>query len=199
MTADPAAELRGRLRAVKDPVLRSARLEGVLPQRRMIPELVRLMADPRIARWALNIPSPYRTSDGEEFVRRARAGRRRGTWLALQLLRRADGVLVGGIGLHHLDPVHGRAEIGYWIGRPYRRRGYASEATEAISRFAFRRLGLYRVEARMSPGNTASEAVARSAGFRREGRLRESLRIGATRRDEVVYGRLRWERSGRRR
>jgi [ribosomal protein S5]-alanine N-acetyltransferase len=56
----------------------------------------------------------------------------------------ADRKLVGAIGLG-LEPDHARAQLGYWIGRPYWRQGYATEAAREVVRFAFEELGLERI------------------------------------------------------
>ena len=190
MSAKPAEALRARLRAVRDPVLATRRLDLTLPDPRRVPELVRLFEDPAIARWTLHIPFPYRESDARGFLRRTGRNRRAGVALTLHVVRRSDGALLGGVGLHHLDADQGRAELGYWIGKPFRRQGYGQEAARALTTFAFRRLGLHRVEARVFPGNRASAGVLRSAGFRREGRLRGSVTKGMLFLDEVVYARL---------
>lgn len=190
MTGDPTATLRARLRAVRDPVAVSPRLALMLPDRARIPELVGLIHDRRIARWTLHIPYPYRTEVAREWLRRAPKNRRAGTGFSLFIVRRSDGALVGGTGLHAFSADHGRAEIGYWIGRPFRRQGYAAEAVNALRGFAFARLGLHRLEARVFPGNAGSIGVLRSTGFRREGRLRESIVKNGVRRDELVYSTL---------
>lgn len=190
MTADPARELRRRLRAVRDPVVVSRRLRLTLPDPARTLELVRLLNDRRIARWTLRIPFPYRASDARGFLVRAPKNRRAGIGLSLHVVRRADGALVGGVGLHAPDAEHGRAEIGYWIGRPFRGQGYATEAVVALRGFAFRRLRLHRLEARVFPGNAASLGVLRATGFRREGRLREAIVKGGVFRDELVYASL---------
>lgn len=187
MTEAPVRALRARLRALRNPVVVSSRLALTLPTRRRAAELVRLMDDPSVARWTLHVPYPYRVRDARAWLVRAPAARRAGRDVTFHLVRRSDGALVGGVGLHHLDPANARAELGYWVGRPYRRQGYATEATRALTAFAFRKLGLHRVEARVFPGNVASSAVLRTTGFRREGRLRESVVKDGRFRDEVVY------------
>lgn len=190
MTSHELRALRGRLARLGTPVVRTRRLDLTLPGRSRLGELAALIDDPRVARWTLHIPHPYRPRDAQAFAQRAGRGRRAGAFLALLVVRRSDGRLVGGIGLHQLDAAHGRGEIGYWVGRPFRRQGYAREATSALARFAFRSLRLHRLEARVFPGNAASARVLRATGFRREGRLRESILKDGAFRDEVVFGRL---------
>jgi [ribosomal protein S5]-alanine N-acetyltransferase len=178
------------LRRLKDPVVVTRRLALILPDPARVPELVRLFRDREISRWTLHIPFPYRASDARTWLRRAPGRRRKGSDLSLLMVRRSDDVLVGGVGLHGLDSDHDRAELGYWVGRPFRRQGYGSEAARALTAYGFRRLALHRVEARVFPGNSASAGVLRAAGFRREGWLRESVRKAGTFRDEWVYARL---------
>jgi len=98
---------------------------------------------------------------------------------------------VGGLGLKDVSGEHLRAEIGYWIGRPFRGQGYAREAVRALLRLAFGPLGLVRIEAGVFPGNAASMRVLRANGFRREGRMRQEVRKDGVGRDVVLYARLR--------
>ena len=190
MTVPADRELSRRLRALRDPVVRTPRLELRLPSADRLAELVALISDRTVAHWTLHIPFPYTRRDARQWLRRAALGRRTGAHLGVQVVRRSDGALVGGAGLHHLDPENGRAELGYWIGREHRRQGYAAEAAGALTSFAFRRLGFHRVEARIFPGNVGSAGVLGSLGFRREGRLRSTVVKDGARWDEVVYSRL---------
>jgi [ribosomal protein S5]-alanine N-acetyltransferase len=190
MTSSELRALRACFRRLRDPVVRTRRLDLVLPGRSRFRELAALIDDPRIARWTLHIPRPYRLRHALEFGRRAARGRRAASDLALLVVRRSDGRLVGGIGLHHLDADNARGELGYWVGRPYRGQGYAREATSALADFAFGRLRLHRLWAGVFPGNEASVRVLRATGFRREGHLRESLAKDGTFRDELLFGRL---------
>jgi ribosomal-protein-alanine N-acetyltransferase len=58
-----------------------------------------------------------------------------------------------------------------------------TEALTLTLRIAFRRLRLHRVEANIQPGNRASIALVRRAGFRREGLSPRYLKIGGRWRD----------------
>ena len=105
--------------------------------------------------------------------------------------------LAGGITLSNIR--RGVAEtgtLGYWIGQPYVRRGHASAAVAAITRFAFDRLNLHRVEAACLPSNAGSRGVLERCGFELEGKARAYLKINGVWRDHLLFGLVR-EGSGR--
>jgi [ribosomal protein S5]-alanine N-acetyltransferase len=105
--------------------------------------------------------------------------------------RRSDEVLVGAINLTEI--VRGRFQsgyLGYYIGAPYARQGYMTEALQAMLRLAFRRLRLHRVEANIQPGNRASVSLVKRAGFRREGYSRRYLKIAGRWRDHERWALL---------
>ena len=56
-------------------------------------------------------------------------------------------------------------EIGYAVGRQFRKQRLASRAVRLVTEFASRRLHLPELVLRIGSGNQASEAVARAAGF----------------------------------
>ncbi len=65
-------------------------------------------------------------------------------------------------------------EAGYIINANYQRKGYASEALEAVIRHAFR-TGVHRVYAECDPLNERSWRLLENAGFKREAHLRKNL------------------------
>src|SRR5207237_9729371 len=73
--------------------------------------------------------------------------------------------------------------LGATVGKPHAGQGYMREGMELVLRHAFLTLRLHRVEANIQPGNTASIALARGAGFRREGFSPRYLKIGGRWRD----------------
>ena len=192
----PRGSLEQRVRRLRLP-LRTRRLELVLPDPAQVPGLVELLRTPEIARWTLHIPYPYAPSDAREYVQRARRRFRAGKGLSLQILRREDRALLGGIGLHDLSDEGARAEVGYWLGRRYRGMGYVAEAVEAVLKMGFRELGLHRIEAGVLPGNRASIAVLRRAGFTREGVLRDYVKKDGRWCTTLVFSRLSTDRPRR--
>ena len=152
------------------------------------PELQRLASAKEIADGIASIPHPY--PDGGAAAWIASAQERDQPRFAI--VRRADGVLVGGIGLR-VEPEHHRAEVGYFVGVEHWGNGYATEALRAVLDHAFGNLGLNRVYAHHFVRNAASGRVLEKAGLRREGvRRRHSFNCGEFL-DSAAYGILRDE------
>ena len=82
------------------------------------------------------------------------------------------------------------ATLGYWIGAAHARRGHMTDAVITLLPFAFEHLGLHRVEAGCVPGNEASIALLRRAGFHQEGLARGYLKINGAWRDHLLFARL---------
>jgi [ribosomal protein S5]-alanine N-acetyltransferase len=103
---------------------------------------------------------------------------------AMLVCRAEDGQIVGFFNLSQIARGSLQsAYLGYAVGKPYARQGYMREGLELVLRNAFLNLRLHRVEANIQPGNGASIALARGAGFRREGFSPRYLKIGGRWRD----------------
>ena len=88
-------------------------------------------------------------------------------------IRDRSGGFAGTIGFNNLVRERGsRGEIGYDVVRPRWRTGVMDEVLPAVVDYGFKTFGLHRIEAMVTPGNTASEALLERHGFRREGLLR---------------------------
>jgi [ribosomal protein S5]-alanine N-acetyltransferase len=72
------------------------------------------------------------------------------------------------------------------------------EALELVLRYAFDDLRLHRLQAAIQPGNERSIALARGAGFRKEGFAPRYLKIGGRWRDHELWAITAEERRGRR-
>lgn len=106
----------------------------------------------------LTTPWPYETHHADSFigetVPRGWADDTEYTWAI-----RLDGAFTGIVGYR----VPGD-DIGFWIGRLYRGRGYMTEAVTAVADWLFS-IGRDRVVWECIAGNTASASVARKCGF----------------------------------
>jgi ribosomal-protein-alanine N-acetyltransferase len=79
------------------------------------------------------------------------------------------------------------AYLGYYAHERHARQGYMREAMAQALDHVFGPLALHRLEANIQPGNRASIALARSAGFRLEGFSPRYLLIGGQWRDHERY------------
>ena len=150
-----------------------------------------LVNDIGVARNTLNIPHPYARADAEAWIAAHGPQLERREAVTYAVTAPGEG-LVGAAGLI-LEMEHERAELGYWIGRPYWGRGYATEASHALLRWGFATLGLHRIHASHFPRNPASGRVLRKLGMRHEGRLREHVVKWGDHLDLERYGVLRPE------
>ena len=64
------------------------------------------------------------------------------------------------------------AEIDYWLGKNYWRRGLATEAMRLVLKFGFKKLKLHRIHAHTFEKNIASRKVLEKCGFKIEGIMR---------------------------
>jgi len=122
-------------------------------------QLCQLANDQIVAGHLASMPYPYRPADADEFLGRARDWRRAPDFA---IEHRAFG-FIGMLGFSENTP--GRVEVGYWLGRPFWGRGYATEALTAALGWA--RDGWRRkvVWAGHFADNRASGAVLVKAGF----------------------------------
>jgi len=98
--------------------------------------------------------------------------------------RKRSNLLIGACNLNNIKRgVMQSADIGYWIGAPYVRQGYARQAIRRVLAFAFHELQLNRIEAAVQPENTVSRALLDKIGFSHEGLARRLLYIAGEWRD----------------
>jgi [ribosomal protein S5]-alanine N-acetyltransferase len=90
----------------------------------------------------------------------------------------ANGAIIGAVNLSQIfRGAFQNAYLGYYVGKRYAGLGYMSEAMRLVLRFAFEDLTLHRLEANIQPGNVASIALVKRAGFVHEGYSRRYLKI----------------------
>ena len=115
-----------------------------------------------------------------------------GPW-GLQL--RATGRVIGTCGLA-ITPQHGRAELGYALGRAHWGQGLMTEVVREVIRYGFEELGLNRIEARCIPSNIGSARVMEKAGMTYEGTIRGQVYVKGSFNDLKLYAILRREWRG---
>ena len=101
---------------------------------------------------------------------------------------RETGEIVGQIGLTQL--IRGVSQscfIGYWIGLPYIRQGYATEAVVLAMEFAFDVLKLHRVSLWIGIENVHSLRIPEKLGLRFEGTAERALFLGERWQDTHIF------------
>jgi ribosomal-protein-alanine N-acetyltransferase len=129
--------------------------------------------------------SPWATAptDGDRFAAYL-ADSHRLDFEAMLVCRQEDGAIIGFFNLSQIVRYGLQsAYLGYAVGKPFAGQGYMREGIELVLRHAFMNLRLHRIEANIQPGNKASLALARGAGFRREGFSPRYLKISGRWRD----------------
>ncbi|UJA19746.1 GNAT family N-acetyltransferase [Thermoleophilia bacterium SCSIO 60948] len=167
--------------------------DGIVGLREMdeadVPAVTAACQDPEIQRWTM-VPSPYSERDARDWMRASRAEFDAGTGLHTLIVASSPaGVeeVVGAVGVNAIDPFTRRCQGGYWIAAPARGSGYAARALVLLAEFAFRALGVARIELWIEPANAGSQRVAERAGFTREGLMRSFMPVSGLRRDMLMY------------
>ncbi len=114
------------------------------------------------------------------------------------IFRREDGLLIGAVTLDNVR--RGAAQsgfIGYWLGKPFEKKGYMIEVVKALIFYIFKNFDLSRLEAATLPENQASRSLLEKAGFKYEGVSQSYLQISGRWRNHVMYSLLREDRRGR--
>jgi len=162
MVAEKEAPEGGSL-AIDCPLLVTERLVMRSPREADIPQLVLLADNRHVAQMLARMPYPYGESEARAFLAMAQS-RKAGIVHALTLA--GTGTLVGCAGLTMTDR---GLELGYWIGEPYWRRGYATEAAHALVDLAFGSTGIQALQASTRVINPASRRVIHKCGFQYAG------------------------------
>jgi RimJ/RimL family protein N-acetyltransferase len=103
----------------------------------------------------------------------------------------ATGKPVVWCGLHDIDWPAQQCETGYWVRKAAQGRGLATEAANALLRYAFGALGMRRVGLTHSSGNEASRRIAEKLGFTLEGVQRSAALLpGGRFADRLLYARF---------
>jgi RimJ/RimL family protein N-acetyltransferase len=110
--------------------------------------LVEHLKDKEIYDRTLRIPYPYTEADAEAWLELAAKITRQHGRPVNWAIRNADDFLIGGIGFDGLDlqKPH-RAEVGYWLAKPYWGQGIMTAVVRRVCAFAFQEWKLAKVTA----------------------------------------------------
>jgi RimJ/RimL family protein N-acetyltransferase len=148
---------------IEHPVLATENLVLRAPCEADVAQLIELADNRHVAEMLARMPHPYGEAEARAFLAMATA-RHSGVSYALTL--KDSGAFVGCAGLNATDR---GLELGYWIGEPYWKRGYATEAAHALVDLAFTRTAIQVLHASCRVINPASRRVIHKCGFQYAG------------------------------
>ncbi|MBI2342967.1 MAG: GNAT family N-acetyltransferase [Deltaproteobacteria bacterium] len=144
-----------------------------------VPFVQTYAADRLISDTTASIPHPYPIDAAEKFIQQAMHDR--SAMKAFVHAVYVNDQFVGVASLFHVKWDILEAEIGYWIGVPFWRRGYATQAV-ALLLLKAERLGLTALVGKCLARNPASRHVMEKVGFTFE---KESIGCGQHAADAV--------------
>ena len=152
--------------------------------------LFQYRADPVVARYQSWRPSSITAARQFIAAQQALAADAQGRWVQSAIRLRADGRLIGDLGIHVPCEPAESVEFGITIAPAQQHHGYASEAIRALFAHVFGSMQRHRVHASVDPRNVASIALLRGANMRQEAHHRESLWLHGEWVDDVVFALL---------
>jgi RimJ/RimL family protein N-acetyltransferase len=156
--------------------------------------LVQHLNDRDIYERTLRIPFPYTEAAADEWLAlSAQITQQQGRpvhWA----IRGPDDGLIGGCGFDgfQVGKSH-RADLGYWLAKPYWGRGIMTAVVQRVCRHGFAELGLAKITAHVFAPNRASARVLQKCGFQEEGFLRKHFRKDGQLLDARAFGLLQEE------
>lgn len=108
-----------------------------------------------------------------------------GRWFQFGITVKPDFPLIGDCALH-VDPNH-VAEIGFTVSRAGLGKGFAAEAVRAVIRYAFRELGVRRVQAIVDDRNSSAVRLLERLGLQPQEHLGRQTWFKDEWSDEHVY------------
>jgi RimJ/RimL family protein N-acetyltransferase len=140
----------------------------------------------------LRIPYPYTERDFQDWLLIVeKSTQQRGrpvTWA----IRNEEGLLIGGCGFDGFPAGKShRAEIGYWLAKPYWGQGIMTAVVRCLCELGFSDFGLVKITAHVFANNPTSARVLEKCGFVQEGYLRKHYEKEGQFIDSKLYALLR--------
>jgi len=141
-----------------------------------------------LAEWVGWVDEYKTLEDAEAYVRRMQSKWIARSALILGIWSKDGSEYYGGTGFHGFDWNVPSFEIGYFLHREARGRGFGREAVRAVVEFGFGHLGARRIWGSCDAKNERSARLLEDCGFRLEGTLvNECVDHHGSLRDTLLY------------
>ena len=122
--------------------------------------------------WDIGVTlSPYSKYALREYIAKSRKDIYQSRQLRLMITLKENGDPIGTIDLYDFDPVNSKAAIGILLDKPFRGRGFGSQALELICGYAFDFLSLKQLYAFVPVRNIPSIKLFTRCGYQPAGTL----------------------------
>jgi len=182
---EPRLEIRQMKLVVNDHI----HLSELVPADK--PAIIEHLKEKAIYDQTLRIPYPYTEADADQwFDLSAKITQEQGQpvhWA----IRNGEAGLIGACGFDgfKIGESH-RAEIGYWLAKPYWGRGIMTAVVRRACEFAFHEWNLAKITAYVFALNAGSARVLEKCDFEQEGYLKNHVQKAGQLIDARVYGLL---------
>jgi RimJ/RimL family protein N-acetyltransferase len=158
------------------PTLQYGRITLRPPVESDVPKIYDACQDPLIPRFT-TVPPEYTMAHALDYVQRVPASLelRREFPFVIEFGVGDDKQFAGVISFHTISLENHRAEIGYWMHADMRGKGICTIAAKMITNYGFTTMGFRRIEAAVDLDNVASQKLLMSAGYTKEGILRQRV------------------------
>jgi RimJ/RimL family protein N-acetyltransferase len=170
------------------PILRGESISLEPPQPEYLDTYRGWLADLDVTRYLL-VRFPPSEKQEEEWYERQASSEATAIWAIV-----LEGRPIGSTGLHNIDWINRHASSGMLIGdRSQWGKGYASQAVALRTAFAFRELGLERLETESFAVNAPMHRALEKSGYRKIGLKRRYAYRGGVWHDAYIFELLRDE------
>ncbi|HSB86643.1 MAG TPA: GNAT family protein, partial [Ilumatobacteraceae bacterium] len=158
------------------------------------PRLIEYRNDPEVARYQ-DWDVPFTEEMADSLIESQQSYDGLVDDFIVQLAIEVGGVAIGDLAVGLYDSGR-QATLGYSVMSAAQRKGFATEAAQAIVAALFDEVGVHRIVATIDPGNSASRRVLEKLGFRHEGRSLSSAFVRGEWVDDDRFALLASEHAG---
>lgn len=154
------------------PVLETERLILSAIKEEDIPYIVEYLQEKVFSELTSNIPYPYTEDDARFWLKNSRQAFEMKTGFTFAIRNKEK--IIGAIGLH--DRGDDKAELGYWLAKPFWNKGLVTEAAKAMIDFGLKELQFNKIYATHFLHNPASGKVLQKIGMEQEAVLKQHIK-----------------------
>lgn len=155
-------------------------------EKKDIDQLTKLAHDKTISKFT-RVPYPYKKNHAIEYLKIVKKGLKDKTEYFFGIFDKKTNKLMGNIGLKDINKCDKRGDIGYWIGKPYRKKGIVIEALNTLINYCFNKLKLNKITIHCMINNKPGLKTIKKIGAKKEGLLKQHGCCGGKFRDLYLF------------